>query len=307
MAPSSVDWIFGRAHATARRDIALLSYWRENDPSSPEEQETQIVHCSNGQIETIFVPYHCVDILKLAEPSPHLLAVGLEGDVAVIESTTLHRSLLDDSDNGPSGRGDIRSLSYVCDEVYAVGMQRQVYKRIHSSDLLNPKWEHLETGISWTPEDTAGFNDISGFSSEELYAVGWRGEMQICESGQWQIIESLTNVKLERVLAAPNGKVYAAGIRGVVVSGRGNSFEVLFQTATEDSIWGMCWAFETLWMVTANTLYRLADDDLEAVDPGIDETMTYRCLTEADGRLWSTGANHVIYTDDGVEWHQVMF
>ncbi|HEC16857.1 MAG TPA: hypothetical protein ENI99_09860 [Sedimenticola sp.] len=308
MAVSNENWVFGRAYASSRMRIAILSYWRENDPASDEEQETQIILCADGQVDSVLVPYHCVDVLEINEPRPHVLVVGLEGDVAVIDGNVLYRDFLDDSDNGPRGRGDIRSLARVSDFIFAVGMQRQVYQRGQPpSDTLAAPWHHYENGLSWSPLDIAGFNGLAGISPDELYAAGWRGELQICESGQWRPIELPTNLKLERVLVAPDGKVYLAGIRGVLLSGRGDSFEIIAQTATEESFWGMCWAFDTLWLASATQLFRLVDDDLVEVDPKLGDTMTFRCLTAADGRLWSVGSDHVIYTDDGQTWAQVFF
>jgi len=308
MAESNSNWVFGRSHAYGRKKITILSYWRNNDPSDENEQETQIIRCADGQVESVFIPFHCVDVLEIAKPIPHAVAVGLNGDIAIVTDGEIAYSVLDDGENGPLWRGDIRSLSQVSGDLYAVGMQRQVYRRAFSgSETIEEKWEHFENGIKWSPDEMSGFNALDGFDQDEIYAAGWSGELQVFNKKKWQTVELPTNLKIERVLASPTQEVFLSGIRGVVLRGRGDSFQVIPHSTTDESIWGMCWAFDCLWLASAKNLFRVADDDLIRVDVGLGEDFTFRCLTHAGGRLWSTGQNHVIYTDDGETWNQVFF
>jgi hypothetical protein len=145
----------------------------------------------------------------------------------------------------------------VSDQIFAISMQRQVYRSEEpQSDSLiashSLSWSHYENGLFGSPFEIAGFDDLDGFSHNEIYVTGWRGELQIYEGGRWRPIEIPINLKLERLLAAPDGKVYLAGIRGVILTGRGDHFEIFPQTVTEESFWDICWAFDNLWLAGAS-------------------------------------------------------
>lgn len=308
MAPSNASWVFGRADSYGSGAISILSYWAVSDAGSDEEQETQVIRCRGDQVEAIFVPFHCVDILELDGNQGEILVVGLEGDIEIIGPNQQFQQVLDASDNGPKGRGPIRALSRIHGKIFAVGMQRQVYRYdLSKSDQASERWVHFERGLTWSPLEMSGFNDLAGYSKDELYAVGWHGELQYFDGSKWILIDSPTNVKLERVVAAPDGRVYAAGQRGVLLAGRGHEFKVIFQDVTNDSFWGLCWAFGQLWIASAHTLFNLSGDLLRVVDPGITSGMTYGSLAASEDRLWSLGRHHVISSQDGSNWQQVFF
>lgn len=304
MPVSSEDWIFGRCHATDSTNVTLLSYWRANDPADSQEQETQIVFCKGQSVNAVFVPFHCVDLVEGDGLDCDALLVGLEGDLAFVDGETVSFSRLDETDNGPLGRGDIRRLARIDSRIFAVGMQRQVYLKSEAEDGV---WNHFEDGLHWQPDRMAGFNDICGFSWGELYAVGWRGDIHHFDGSRWSPLHALTNLKLQCCLAAPDGLVYAAGLKGVLLKGRGEAFEIIRHDLHEDSFQSLCWAFGQLWAVTPRGLFVLDGTELIAVDPGLGGGETFRCLSYAGGRLWSAGDDHVMYSEDGKKWSQIIF
>ncbi|KAB8198840.1 hypothetical protein FKV24_000050 [Lysobacter maris] len=149
------------------------------------------------------------------------------------------------------------------------------------------------------------FESVDGYSSREIYTVGWEGEIWRFDGSQWQPARSLTDLALHKVVCAPDGTVYAAGSEGVVIAGRGNQWRLVEHGVTEEDIWGLAWFGGALYLSTMQMLYRLDRERLVAVDFGdCDMPSTCHHLSAADGVLWSIGAQDVMQFD-GSEWSRI--
>lgn len=237
----------------------------------------------------------------LASPDPQIFTCGRLGYVARI----LAGAAIEETIQGPHDQGFIRDLRAIGARLYAVGMGRQAYRRSDSG-----KWVRCDAGLLHASEDVLeirGLNAIDGLSEDDIYTVGFHGEIWHCVRGEWHEVESPTNLILERVRAVRPDRVYAAGQAGVLLRGQGEAWESVGQTTTEDDFWGMEWFRDRLYLATAVGLFVLTNgDELKSVDTGLSGTRTYSQLHAGQGALWSFGAKHFAWTEDGAIWQDAV-
>jgi hypothetical protein len=310
MPKSNANWIFGRGIVMAADRMHVLSFPDVGLPD-PAHTVTQVVGWSPQETTSFMIPWEAKALCYVPNPSPHVVIVGPFGDVLVSTPRGNGNEMVDASEDGPSGRGVLRDLRLIGRHVYAAGTHRQVYRREASDDpAAIGFWRRMDAGVVLPrpSDELRGFNSIDGFSEEDIYAVGWRGEIWHYDGSRWHAIESPTNLKLERVVCGGDGNVYAAGQVGVLLRGRGNRWSAIPQKATDKQFWGAEWYRDRLWLATQSGVFVLdPNDDVNPVDFGLTDPPTCRWLASGDGVLWSIGASHLSYTSDGVQWLQVFF
>jgi hypothetical protein len=225
--------------------------------------------------------------------------VGVEGEALTTRAGGVVSSVvLDAGPNGPGGRGWIRDARRIDGRLYAVGMSRQAYMR--DDDYA---WHHIDADILSKPGEIVGFNGIDGFSSKEIYAVGLPGEIWRYTGSRWFSVPSPTNVQLNAVRCIGE-HVYIVGGSGVVLRGRMDRFELLTVERDEPNLDAVEGFGETVYVASLRKLYALKGTSLREVSTGLGE-ITAGSLSSGDGVLWSVGAKHLIWTDDGKKWNQV--
>lgn len=226
---------------------------------------------------------------------------GRLGYIGVIDGD----KVFDETIIGPQSEGFIRDLKIIGQHAYATGMGRQVYRRLGPGN-----WQRFVSGIADTSNDylqVTGFNAIDGVSEEDIYAVGFDGEIWRCVRGQWHQITSPTNLILECVKAIKPDLVYAAGQAGILLRGCEDIWEFIDQTQTTQDFWGLEWFSGRLYLSTEEGLFRLNErDELEAVQMNLPEPRTYSQLDASNGALWSFGPKHLSWTVDGQTWNDVV-
>jgi hypothetical protein len=190
---------------------------------------------------------------------------------------------------------ELKACRAIVGYAYACGMKRQVYRRAGEG-----RWTAMHA-----PEGDGrrvyGFEAIDGFSEEELYAVGWNGEIWQRVKTKWSERSSPVNRILTAVVCADDGIVYAAGQHGTLVVGRRESWRVLKQDDVIDDFWDLCWFNEKLYVAAMSGLYQLDGEDLVPVDFGKDAPRSCYKLTAAQGIMWSIGQEN-LFSFDGSRW-----
>lgn len=232
-------------------------------------------------------------------PLQQMLAISPYGDVRLLGSGQESQEKISTSDGNPIDRGHLRQVRTVGQRTFAVGMNRQVYRR----DGVD-QWTCLDQTIRPAIGETKGFESIDGFDENDLYAVGWDGEIWHYNGQQWNQKESPTNLVLTRVLCAGNGQAYASGRRGLLIVGREDRWQTIEQEDVTSDIWDLAWYGDTLYLSTLRGLYTLQGDNLVAVDFGEDTPASYYHLSVADGVLWSFGAKDIM-AFDGHTWQRI--
>ncbi|MFC1660897.1 hypothetical protein ACFL3S_05505 [Gemmatimonadota bacterium] len=256
---------------------SLVVEWEEGQPPRLEDAKvvaTRIVSCG---IET--------------------LVMGRLGRVMVGRAGHWQEETIE----GPQTHGFLCDAQVVGQTVVAVGMDRQVYRRSEAG-----RWQSIHEGIldqSLDVDVVTGFRSIDGGRSGDLYAVGLRGEIGWYHNGDWGLIEAPTNVILEQVRVSRNGRAMAVGQAGTILAGSGRTWRVVEQTATEESFWGLEWFNGSFYLATQTGLFRFLDnDELEPLDTGGPQNLTFCRLRATHDSLWSVGPSHLLRTSDGQEW-----
>ncbi len=240
-------------------------------------------------------------IAFLPEPESQAIVSGRLGFIGLIQDRRVIEELIE----GPQAEGFIRDLRVIDQHVYATGMGRQVYRRASRG-----KWLPFHRGLIRSPADyldITGFNAIDGLSEEDIYAVGFGGDIFHCATGEWREIASPTNLILERVCAMKRDLVFAAGQSGVLLRGHHDAWEAIDQAETSSDFWGLeCFRGRT-YLATNEGIFRLNDrDELETVDLGLPGPRTYSQLHAGKGALWSFGPRHLSWTEDGESWNDAV-
>lgn len=245
------------------------------------------------------VPWNCVAVTVLKNPFPQMLLVGPVGEALVMGSGDVHQERIGDQDHMPSTKAMIRGVGFIGEHAYAIGMQRQVYKRINAGkwQLVGPHQKNHESAAG-------GFESIDGFDEKDIYTVGWNGEIWHYNGRHWIQYDSPTNLILNAVTCAENGMVYACGQCGVLLRGRKDKWEVIDHQKTDLDLWDMTWFNGKLYISSMECLYCLSEDGLKTVDLGGNRQFACYHLTSVDNRMWSIGSDNVMMFD-GCKWRQI--
>jgi hypothetical protein len=118
------------------------------------------------------------------QPLEQMIAVGVWGDVLCLGSGDVHDEQVMSGQftpdaKVPKDREPLRGIRRIGPHIYAVGMDRQAYRRESSGSWQSfgpPGWR--EQGLpAPSAVQATGFEAVDGFSESDVYAVGWRGEI----------------------------------------------------------------------------------------------------------------------------------
>lgn len=222
------------------------------------------------------------------------------GSVVISGGDSVEFEFIDGPGTGKGKFGYLTRLKFIGAELYACGDLCQVYKRSSRG------WTAIDEAIRVHDKKSVGqaLNDMDGFSPDEIYAVGDRGRIFCLGDGKWQIVDSLTNVSLEKVTCHEDGFVYIAGNNGTLIRGRKDQWELWASLEDEggsDRLWGLNFFQDELYCCTANTLYKIVDRNFKKVDIPIPQEGSYFDIIRGMDCLWIFSVNQLL-SFDGSEW-----
>jgi len=242
--------------------------------------------------KAVMLNWNSTALAVAKHPEERLVVVGEDGQVCVYVGGKKTDEQLSPKPNL------IRNARSISGEVYACGMKRQVYRRTGAD-----AWMAMHASAPRKSE-TTGFESIDGYNEEEIYAVGWSGEVWQYDGMRWIDRDSPTNLILTAVCCAGNGVVYAVGQQGTMLRGRRDRWELVpWEGEVSVDLWDLCWFGDKLYVAAINGLFTLEGNVLVPVDFGIVDTPTCFNLTTADGVLWSIGRDDVL-SFNGSAWRR---
>jgi len=203
--------------------------------------------------------------------------------------------------DSPKNTGHLRSATVIGGRVIAVGMQRQVYVRDERG-----QWSELRAGLPRYGEGgTAGFEAVAAVAADEVYAAGWDGEIWRFDGNAWHRMDSPTN----RIITAlcvdrATGTVHGCGRSGLLLSGRGDAWDVHPDLRCPDDLWSLAVQGKQLFAAGLNRLYCVEDNAISLVDFGALDATTFGGLVQNKGQLWSIGEKDVV-AYDGSTWSRI--
>lgn len=199
-------------------------------------------------------------------------------------------------------RHALAALATVDHVILACGMGREVLVR----DATN-RWRAIGPGPRPDDRGVVGFEGLHGFSLDELYAVGWGGELwQGDAGGRWQRLDSPTSANLNAVRCAADGRAYAVGDGGMLLRGRGETWETV-ATGRGETLQDVADFDGEVFVVSDFRILRLKGDLLVPDDRFEGEARPTSCLKLLVGEdgLFSMGPKDLYLFKDG-HWRSMI-
>jgi len=283
------------AAAIRQRDIVYISV------TSPRMQAKQLPFAAifdHDQVEFCLMGslrWNCVSLCAAVHPLPQMIALGAYGQVKVFGSEQDFEERVIPEDL------EFREVRTIDGMAYACAMDRKVYRR---EGARNWTPLHADMPARPAPDFVFGFESIHGFGHDDLYAVGWHGEIWHFDGQAWEQEASPTNLLLTRVYCAPDGNVYACGLGGTLLKGRKGQWTVLADNALDTDLWDLEWFDDRLWVSSLSMLCTLEADGLQPVIFDDDAPSTFGHLDARDGILWTVGSDDILQFD-GHGWERI--
>jgi hypothetical protein len=207
--------------------------------------------------------------IKTSSGNRVVAALGTKGQYYEVEPATAAEHV--GASIGPKVL--VRCAAAISGSIFAAGMGRSVIRRIDRGS-----W--VEFGPGTTDADrgrVVGFEGIDGVSAEDIYAVGWRGEIWHWSGGAWRQIDSPTNANLNAVACGGGGTLYAVGDDGSMVRGAGDLWDVVL-TGRAENLQDVTVFENEVFVVTDYRILRLAPTGLIEDDRFVGDDKPGSCL-----------------------------
>ena len=188
---------------------------------------------------------------------------------------------------------------------YSVGGTRQVYKRVDIGT-----WVKIDNGL---PDEEyshrIGFDDLDGFSEENMYAVGGLGDVWHFNGENWRQMKFPSDLELATVTCAGDGWIYITGEGGRIWRGRESTWE-LIHTGHSSVLWNdVCWFNNQLWL-SSDYQFKILDGN-ELINPSYDGTPSGEKVSmwghmDARDGLLVIASTDVAMSFDGSQWRTLI-
>jgi hypothetical protein len=247
-------------------------------------------------LSTSWVAIAMVTIKPFSTGIREVIAVAPDGEYWELEplSTNEYTGIIQ------STRGAIRSLTVIDNIVYGCGMARTVLKRESRDNWLEfgPPDSHSSAVI--------GFEDLSGFDGNDIYAVGWNGEIWHFNGKSWKQIDSPVSSLLSSVCCTEDGFVYAVGHDGMMVMGRDDNWTIV-ETGLKENLMDVQFYEGQVYVTTSYDILKLTDHGLKLDDDFLDNDRPSTCLhlLKASDALFSMGTKD-LWRKNKSNWERIV-
>lgn len=245
-------------------------------------------------------PISCLCGIDRGSGNYEVLALGNDGELLIGSPGSFSESHLDPVQKGPDRYGVMRDIRWIGEDVFAVGMSRQAYRRTGKT------WQDISGSMRKAGLGEAGLNSVHGLSPNAVFAVGFGGEVWFYDGTNWRPVDSPTSVALHRVVVLPSGHAIACGAGGVVLQGSPETLVPVQNEVTRDNLYGLAHFHGRVYVSSLTAMFAIGKNGLEAVDLGLTGALTFGSLDASSDVIWSAGARHLFASDDGASWEQVM-
>jgi hypothetical protein len=228
-----------------------------------------------------------------------IYVANARGDGLEVDSELTGTFMMDEiwrAPPGPKQIGQLTRLNTVGNQLVAVGMGRQVYVKA-------ARWIRQDTGILHanpiSAADVRAIFDVDGATAQDLWAVGYKGEVHHFAGGTWTETQAETNGVLAAVHRIPeSGEVWVGGSWGALFRRDGDAWTRVGDKRIDGDVNHLASLGGTLFVGTPTKVYRMIQGEIgpthlaeESVGP----------LHAGDGALWSFGRKPA-WTRDGETW-----
>lgn len=193
----------------------------------------------------------------------------------------------------------LNKLAVIDGFAFTCGEKGIIYKRNNTGNWI----DYSIPSIMLNDAKTTNLKGIRGFSLNEIYAVGDGGEIWLGKEGGWSLVNSTTKNDLSEIICVNNDNCYVVGKKGTLIVGRENSWKQIKTNITDDFC-DLQYFNGHVYISTENNIYEYVNNELIAVDFGVDKPDSCSKLTSSEKYLWSIGKND-IFNFDGQQWSRI--
>ena len=228
-----------------------------------------------------------------------VLVLGRDGQVGSWIRGQIHELQLDPS----RSLGPFRGICRFREFVFAYGMGREVYQR-----KPNGVWVRCMRGIDdYRPRlKLGGFNGVAVDLQSRLTAVGMRGEIWLLENDVWRCVDTPTNIMLRDLVADGDGKLYACGLAGVLLTGCGDTWSMVTYDGPSLDFCAAGWFNGRLYLADGHSLRVMNGSTFELVNHGADSIVPCSAIATGLDTLLSIAGQEVWESSDGISWKIIL-
>lgn len=254
---------------------------------------TKVLRWKAGVWAHYMIDWPTISLAVQSHANLTVLALDPFGRVHVATGGTRTAESIDPSKDGP-----MREIRSIAGCIYAVGMQRQAYRRV-----ADGQWHRFDNDAvaPLRATEVSSFDSIDGFGGHDLYAAGLDGAIWHW-NGRWHALDSPTSAGLEKVLCTGDGRTIVAGQLGTLIEGRESLFRIVDTGQLKDTIWDLAWFRGAIYASTLYALYRFDANGFARVDTGLPGHDSFANLSTNGTSLWSIGRTQLARTVDGLHW-----
>lgn len=237
-------------------------------------------------------------------PKEQLVGVDLDGQVIAIGGGTHEIEASIPRDDAGPRRGAVRGLRTLEGELYVCSGNRGLGRRAGRN-----QWVSLCAGLPVDPDpDTSslehGFEDLDGFSAQDVYCVGGRGDVWRFDGQRWERVDFPSNMYLESVCCAGDGSVYIGAQSGSVWKGRGDEWRLIHRGELSLPFKDMVWFQDRVYCTSDYGLWEIVGDEVREAGVPPEIKICSGNLSVADGVMLLAGAFGAAW-HDGSRWEQM--
>ena len=226
-------------------------------------------------------------------PKPQVIVTGVRGHVYATGSGESYHEDIPLDESGPK-RGAILRLKTIDEHLYVCGNRRSVGRR-----MGRDQWQ----GYSPLPPEAEGvregFDDIDGFSEDDIYAVGGAGDVWHFDGTHWRPCRFPSDLLLQCVCCAGDGYVYIGGLMGTVFRGRGDTWTMIHEGDLSIPFKDMVWYEGEVWCTNDYGLWTIRDGVLQEAAVSSDVKVCSGYMSSRDGVLLLAGHGGAAFKQNG--------
>lgn len=261
---------------------AVIIKWKLGD-FSKTEAEFEVSSCC-------FIRHPEIACIKISNTGVY----GLQLADRIVVSDVCNDDVI--KDKTERGYTAVSKVCEIAGMAYVVGINGTVLRMEGIK-----KWTCIDQGLPLDFE----IQCIHGFSANDIYAVGYYGQVWRYDGKKWHRIDVPTNVHLEAVKCAGDGQVYIGARNRILLRGRNEQWEIIGESVSGEDIWGIDWFGGSIYVSTFQNFYHIMQDKLEPVDFGVDKPKTTYRISTAPSIMWSIGEKDVM-SFDGKAWRRIV-
>ncbi|MFK1554663.1 hypothetical protein ACIUZB_30185 [Pseudomonas aeruginosa] len=232
-------------------------------------------------------------------PKEQFIAGSMNGQIYVLGGGD------DEIENGVSDqlRGILTDFRNIGGALYVAGSGRVAGVRQGKN-----KWKWLTPDVPFdmsTEALSAGFDVIDGFSQQDVYAAGGKGDVWHCNGKVWRRVDFPSNVAIKAMCCGAGGRAYISGYEGLTFVGREDSWKpVKKREVIPLGFKDMVWYEDRVWCTNDSGVWWIINDEIVPADIPAFAKVSSGNLSARDGVLLLAGFFGAAYLENG-QWNKI--